>query len=190
MYCEWIYDYYNSPVLHMTVHQLTFVCLSTGYLTGVPGVCLAVSGPGLLHTIGGLANAQSNCWPVLVIGGASDEDQEGMGAFQECPQLSTIVSLLSYFKFASYTHSTYMWYEFEFGSHVKLWFSLLTLQVEACRLFCKYSARTPRIDTIPYHVAKAIKCATYGRPGAAYLDMPGNVLSGRVRASTVTQFPR
>lgn len=46
-----------------------------------------MSGPGILHTIGGLANAQSNCWPVLVIGGSSDQDQEGMGAFQECPQV-------------------------------------------------------------------------------------------------------
>lgn len=69
-------------------------------------MCLAVSGPGLLHTIGGLANAQSNCWPVLVIGGASDEDQEGMGAFQECPQLSTIVTQLSYSEFAYYYTDT------------------------------------------------------------------------------------
>lgn len=53
----------------------------------MPGVCLVVSGPGLLHTIGGLANAQNNCWPLLVIGGSSDQDQEGLGAFQECPQV-------------------------------------------------------------------------------------------------------
>lgn len=59
-----------------------------GYLTRQPGVCLAVSGPGVLHAVGGLANAQSNCWPVLLIGGASDQNQEGMGAFQECPQVN------------------------------------------------------------------------------------------------------
>ena len=29
-----------------------------GYLTGWPAACLAVSGPGLLHCIGGLANAK------------------------------------------------------------------------------------------------------------------------------------
>lgn len=62
----------------------------SGYLTGQPGVCLAVSGPGVLHAIGGLANAQSNCWPMLLIGGSSDQNQEGMGAFQECPQVSCI----------------------------------------------------------------------------------------------------
>nr|XP_053633949.1 2-hydroxyacyl-CoA lyase 1-like [Cherax quadricarinatus] len=125
-----------------------YAAQAIGYLTGKAGVCLVVSGPGLLHTIGGLANAQSNCWPVLVIGGSSDQDQEGMGAFQECPQ------------------------------------------VESCRLYCKYSARPPRIDTIPYHVSKAIKCTTYGRPGAAYLDFPGNILSGTVDESQIVHLPR
>merc|ERR1719376_768968 len=28
-----------------------------GYLTGKPGVCLVVSGPGLIHALGGMANA-------------------------------------------------------------------------------------------------------------------------------------
>lgn len=70
---------------------ISYFFLLVGYLTRRPGVCLAVSGPGVLHTLGGLANAQSNCWPVLVIGGASDEDQEGMGAFQECPQVNVFL---------------------------------------------------------------------------------------------------
>lgn len=125
-----------------------YAAQAIGYLTGRPGVCLAVSGPGVLHTIGGLANAQSNCWPVLLIGGASDQDQDGMGAFQECPQ------------------------------------------VEACRPYCKYSARPPSIELIPYHVAKAVKSATHGRPGAAYLDLPGNLLSGTVEEALVQPFPR
>lgn len=125
-----------------------YAAQAIGYLTRRPGVCLAVSGPGVLHTLGGLANAQSNCWPVLVIGGSSDEDQEGMGAFQECPQ------------------------------------------VEACRPFCKYSARPSSIQMIPYHVAKAIKSTTHGRPGAAYLDLPGNLLASSVDESLVQPFPR
>ena len=29
-----------------------------GYLTGWPAACLAVSGPGVLHCLGGLANAK------------------------------------------------------------------------------------------------------------------------------------
>ena len=27
-----------------------------------PAVCLVVSGPGLLHALGGMANAMINCW--------------------------------------------------------------------------------------------------------------------------------
>lgn len=125
-----------------------YAAQAIGYLTGIPGCCLVVSGPGVLHTIGGLANAQSNCWPCLVIGGASDQDQDGMGAFQEYPQ------------------------------------------VEACRLYCKYTARPSSVQNIPYQVYKAVKCSTYGRPGAAYLDFPGNMLREVVDDDTVTKFPR
>lgn len=46
-----------------------------------------VSGPGLLHVCGGMANAQVNCWPLIVIGGSTSEDHEGIGGFQECPQV-------------------------------------------------------------------------------------------------------
>jgi hypothetical protein len=30
---------------------------------------------------------QSNCWPMILIGGASDFPQDGSGAFQESPQV-------------------------------------------------------------------------------------------------------
>ena len=39
-----------------------YAAQAIGYLTRKPGACLSVSGPGLLHTIGGMANAQSNGW--------------------------------------------------------------------------------------------------------------------------------
>jgi 2-hydroxyacyl-CoA lyase 1 len=54
-----------------------------GYMTGRPGVCLTVTGPGVVHGLAGLANAQQNCWPMLLIGGASETFRGGMGAFQE-----------------------------------------------------------------------------------------------------------
>lgn len=41
-----------------------YAAQAIGYLTRTPGVCLVVSGPGLLHTFGGMANAQLNCWSV------------------------------------------------------------------------------------------------------------------------------
>ncbi|RVE43592.1 hypothetical protein evm_011776 [Chilo suppressalis] len=66
-----------------------YAAQAVGYLTGKPGVCLAVSGPGLLHCIGGMANAQVNCWPLLVIAGSCPEDHEGIGGFQEWPQVDS-----------------------------------------------------------------------------------------------------
>jgi 2-hydroxyacyl-CoA lyase 1 len=54
-----------------------------GYLTGRPGACVVVTGPGVVHGLSGLANAQQNCWPMILIGGASETYRGGMGAFQE-----------------------------------------------------------------------------------------------------------
>ncbi|VDO29096.1 unnamed protein product, partial [Haemonchus placei] len=39
-----------------------YAAQAMGYLTRKPAVCLVVSGPGLLHAVGGLANATVNCW--------------------------------------------------------------------------------------------------------------------------------
>ncbi|XP_041725055.1 somatomedin-B and thrombospondin type-1 domain-containing protein-like isoform X2 [Coregonus clupeaformis] len=64
-----------------------YAASAVGYLTGRPGACLVVSGPGLIHALGGMANANMNCWPVIVIGGSSDQNQETTGAFQEFPQV-------------------------------------------------------------------------------------------------------
>ncbi|XP_043207473.1 LOW QUALITY PROTEIN: 2-hydroxyacyl-CoA lyase 1-like [Amphibalanus amphitrite] len=124
-----------------------YAAQAVGYLTQRPAVCLAVSGPGVLHAIGGMANASVNCWPLIVIGGASDAPLEGTGAFQEWPQ------------------------------------------VEACRPYCKYAARPPSAELVPYHVMKAVKEATYGRPGAAYLDFPGDLLQSCVPESEVQWCP-
>ncbi|KAI0218856.1 hypothetical protein L0F63_003550 [Massospora cicadina] len=47
-----------------------------GYLTGTPGVCLVVSGPGVVHALSGLYNAQANCWPMVLVGGSCESSQE------------------------------------------------------------------------------------------------------------------
>ena len=54
-----------------------------GYLTQKPGICLAVSGPGMTNTISGMAEALVNKRPMIVLGGASDSSLEGQGGFQE-----------------------------------------------------------------------------------------------------------
>ncbi len=67
-----------------------------GYMTGRPGACLAVSGPGMVHGIAGLANAESNCWPMLLLAGANDRYQNGQGAFQECRQVEAARTFTKY----------------------------------------------------------------------------------------------
>ena len=52
-----------------------YAAQAVGYLTQRPGVCLAVSGPGVLHAIGGMANAAVNCWSVS--GERPSRDWEG-----------------------------------------------------------------------------------------------------------------
>ncbi|MEQ2271399.1 2-hydroxyacyl-CoA lyase 1 [Xenotaenia resolanae] len=39
-----------------------YAASAVGYITGRPGACLVVSGPGLIHALGGMANANMNCW--------------------------------------------------------------------------------------------------------------------------------
>uniref|UniRef100_A0A9L0K9J9 2-hydroxyacyl-CoA lyase n=1 Tax=Equus asinus TaxID=9793 RepID=A0A9L0K9J9_EQUAS len=63
-----------------------YAASAVGYLTDRPGVCLVTSGPGLINALTGMANANMNCWPLLVIGGSCERSQETMGAFQELPQ--------------------------------------------------------------------------------------------------------
>lgn len=58
-----------------------------GYLSGKPGVCLTVGGPGVIHALAGIVNSQVNCWPMVLLAGSSDTDQIGMGAFQELDQV-------------------------------------------------------------------------------------------------------
>jgi 2-hydroxyacyl-CoA lyase 1 len=69
---------------------------AVGYLTGRPAACLCVSGPGMIHGIAGAANAWSNAWPMLLIGGANDSFQNGHGAFQEAPQVESARPFVKY----------------------------------------------------------------------------------------------
>ena len=69
---------------------------AVGYLTGRPGVCLSVSGPGMTNALSGLGNARVNCWPMLLLSGANDSYQMSMGAFQEAPQLEAARPFVKY----------------------------------------------------------------------------------------------
>ncbi|PVD30148.1 hypothetical protein C0Q70_09410 [Pomacea canaliculata] len=116
----------------------SYAASAIGFLTRRPAVCLTVSGPGVIHAFAGMANAQENCWPLIVIGGSCDRNQESMGGFQEYPQ------------------------------------------VEQARPYCKFSARPSSVDKIPFYIEKAVRQSTFGRPGVSYIDLPGDMIAGRV----------
>ncbi|CAL8130686.1 unnamed protein product [Orchesella dallaii] len=65
-----------------------------------------------------------------------------------------------------------------------------TKQVESTRLFTKFSARPSNVERIPMYVEKAIRMATYGRPGASYLDFPGDLLNTSVPEEQVEFLPK
>jgi oxalyl-CoA decarboxylase len=61
-----------------------------GYLTQKPGICMTVSAPGFLNGMVGLANATTNCFPMILISGSSDRaivDLE-QGDYEEMDQLA------------------------------------------------------------------------------------------------------
>src|SRR5437870_11950582 len=61
-----------------------------GYLTQKPGICMTVSAPGFLNGMVALANATTNCFPMIMISGSSDRaivDLE-QGDYEEMDQLS------------------------------------------------------------------------------------------------------
>ncbi len=121
----------------------SYAAQAAGYLTGRPQGCIVVSGPGVVHALAGLANAQQNCWPMILIGGASAISQNGMGAFQE------------------------------------------ERQVHIATPFCKYAHAIEHENRIPYYVEQAVRYSLYGRPGAAYLDLPDDVLTAEIELANV-----
>ena len=61
-----------------------------GYLTGKPGVCLTVSAPGFLNGLTALANANTNCFPMILISGSSEREIVDLqqGDYEEMDQLA------------------------------------------------------------------------------------------------------
>src|SRR5688572_2449593 len=125
-----------------------YAAQAVGYLTGRPGACLVVSGPGMTNAISGLANAQGNCWPMILIAGSADLRLRNMGAFQELPQ------------------------------------------IEASRPFVKFAATIEHVERIPFLVEQAVRQSIYGRPGAVYLDLPGDIITGTAEEEEIKQLPR
>ena len=61
-----------------------------GYMTQKPGVCLTVSAPGFLNGLTALANATTNCFPMILISGSSEREIVDLqqGDYEEMDQLN------------------------------------------------------------------------------------------------------
>src|ERR1700723_650841 len=125
------------PYIGMRNEQAaSYAAGAVGFLTGRPGSCITVTGPGVIHGLAGLANAQQNCWPMILIGGASESYRNGMGAFQE------------------------------------------ERQVLCATPVSKWAHAIEHVNRIPFYVEMAVRQSIYGRPGAAYLDIADDIITG------------
>ena len=70
-------------------HETSGVFMAMAYakLTRQPGVCFGSPGPGVANLVPGVLEAQSGCTPLVVLGSSASSMLEGMGAFQETPQV-------------------------------------------------------------------------------------------------------
>uniref|UniRef100_A0A8C2CLS1 2-hydroxyacyl-CoA lyase n=1 Tax=Cyprinus carpio TaxID=7962 RepID=A0A8C2CLS1_CYPCA len=57
--------------------------------------------------------------------------------------------------------------------------------VEACRLYSKFSARPSSLEMIPAVVEKAVRSSIYGRPGATYIDIAGDMVNAKIDRASV-----
>ena len=61
-----------------------------GFMTQKPGICLTVSAPGFLNGLTALANANTNCFPMILISGSSEREIVDLqqGDYEEMDQLA------------------------------------------------------------------------------------------------------
>src|SRR6267378_5817384 len=61
-----------------------------GFMTQKPGICLTVSAPGFLNGLTALANATTNCFPMILISGSSEREIVDLqqGDYEELDQLA------------------------------------------------------------------------------------------------------
>ena len=126
----------------------TYAAQASSYISGRIGAALLVSGPGALNAVAAFANAWSNRWPLLLLGGAGEQSGVDMGFFQEAEQVAAMAP------------------------------------------YAKYAKRAESVERLPIYIAEAVKKALMGVPGPAYLDLPGDVITGQVEEEDVQWAPR
>ena len=68
----------------------SYAATAYGYLSGRPGICLVVGGPGVLHAMAGIGNSSANAFPMLLLAGSCETYLTAKGAFQELDAVSLL----------------------------------------------------------------------------------------------------
>ncbi|MCM1511730.1 MAG: oxalyl-CoA decarboxylase [Oxalobacter formigenes] len=120
----------------------------SGYLTGVPGVCMTTPAPGFLNGLAGAANATTNGWPMILLSGAANRRNTDLqqGAFEEMDQVNAA------------------------RPHVKAAYSI------------------NHIEDIPIAITRAVRTAVSGRPGAVYVNLSHEMLTGSLPADKAKEL--
>src|SRR5438094_9716217 len=63
-------------------------------------------------------------------------------------------------------------------------------QVLIASPFCKFAHGIESVQRIPYYVEMATRNAIYGRPGATYLDVPDDIITGKCDVDKIVQVER
>ncbi|SCK11472.1 5-guanidino-2-oxopentanoate decarboxylase [Vogesella sp. LIG4] len=87
----------DSPIRHITArHEQSLGFMADGYarVSGKPGVCLVISGPGLTNTLTAMGQAYSDSVPMLVISGVNALGKlgSGNGYLHELPDQQALAS--------------------------------------------------------------------------------------------------
>src|SRR5687767_4772886 len=63
---------------------------AAGFITGKPGICFTVSAPGFLNGLTAVANATTNCFPMILVSGSSEREIVDLqqGDYEEMDQLA------------------------------------------------------------------------------------------------------
>ncbi|MFP3951340.1 MAG: thiamine pyrophosphate-binding protein [Candidatus Bathyarchaeia archaeon] len=85
-----LYDSDIEPILVRHEASGVYMAYAYGKLSRKPGVCYGSPGPGVANMVSGVLEAWSGCVPMLVLGSSADLEHEGMGAFQEAPQVDML----------------------------------------------------------------------------------------------------
>jgi acetolactate synthase I/II/III large subunit len=90
----------TSKIRHVTPrHEQGCGFMADGYarVSGKPGVCLVITGPGLTNTITAMAQARADSIPMLVISGVNARDTlgKGLGKLHELPDQHAMLKTLA-----------------------------------------------------------------------------------------------